>query len=76
MILQLLTKAYIENQPFEREGLFSTTTDTVLQKFDKSIKTSRNLEPPPAIPQEAALGPLPSILLTDAPLTDLDFLDH
>ncbi|XP_015270124.1 PREDICTED: plexin-C1 [Gekko japonicus] len=37
------TRTLIEDLPFESEGLFSSTTDTVLQDLDKSIKTSRNL---------------------------------
>lgn len=43
MDLQPDTRSIIEDLLFEGEGLFSTTTDTVLQEMDKSLKASRTL---------------------------------
>lgn len=36
-------KSIIEDLSFKGEGLFSITTDTVLQEMDKSLKASRTL---------------------------------
>ncbi|XP_015265773.1 PREDICTED: TATA box-binding protein-associated factor RNA polymerase I subunit D isoform X1 [Gekko japonicus] len=41
--LQSDTKAYIEDLPFDGEGLFHASTDSVLQGKDKSIKGSHTL---------------------------------
>lgn len=37
------TRAYIEDLPFDGDGLFSSSTNLVLQDVDKSTKTSRTL---------------------------------
>lgn len=42
MDLQLDAKSIIEDLHFEGEGLFSATTDSVLQEIDKSIKGFEN----------------------------------
>lgn len=43
MDLQLDTKWLIEDLPFEGDGLFSNSADSVLQEMDKSIMVSRTL---------------------------------
>lgn len=43
MDMQQDTKTVNEDFPFEDEGLFSNTSDAVLQNLDKSIKALRTL---------------------------------